>query len=148
MNYSNSHPSTFVSSIHDYETNGFTDIDFDKFAMSESDANELKRSLEERAKQSSDDFTTFEIVEFDTDDFDEKPGMTILEKSQVAQMYYNEYRSKNLVNGFEKLVATDGSLCMFVNSDYEPESDEIVVFKLDVRNAVTGCQLYKPRKEN
>jgi hypothetical protein len=148
MNYSNSHPSTFVSSIHDYETNGFTDIDFDKFAMSESDANELKRSLEERAKQSGDDFTTFEIVEFDTDNFDEETGMTKLEKSQVAQQYYDEHRSINLVNGYEKYVATDGSLCMYVNTDYEPENDDIIVFKLDIRRGSTTCQLYKPRKEN
>jgi len=34
---------------------------------------------------------------------------------------------------------------MFVNSDYEPENSEIVVFKLDTRHMQTGCQLYKPR---
>jgi hypothetical protein len=30
-------------------------------------------------------------------------------------------------------VATDGNDCMFVNSDYDPENEEICVFKLDTR---------------
>ena len=72
-------------------------------------------------------------------------GMTMLEKSQRAQSYYDLYKSKNLFSGFEKLVATDGITEMFVNSDYEPENSEIVVFKLDTRHMQTGCQLYKPR---
>ena len=71
--------------------------------------------------------------------------MTTLEKSQKAQDYYDLYKSKNLFSGFEKLVATDGITEMFVNSDYEPENSEIVVFKLDTRHMQTGCQLYKPR---
>ena len=74
-----------------------------------------------------------------------KNEMTILEKSQRAQNYYDLYRSKNLVSGFEKFVATDGITEMFVNSDYEPENAEIMVFKLDTRHMQTGCQLYKPR---
>lgn len=74
--------------------------------------------------------------------------MTILNKSQRAQYYYESYRSKNLYSGFEKFVATDGATEMFVNSDYEPENSEIVVFKLDTRNGQTGCQLYKPRKKD
>ena len=71
--------------------------------------------------------------------------MTTLEKSQKAQDYYDLYKSKNLFSGFEKLVATDGITEMFVNSDYEPENAEIMVFKLDTRHMQTGCQLYKPR---
>ncbi len=74
--------------------------------------------------------------------------MTILDKSQRAQSYYESYRSKSLHSGFEKFVATDGTTEMFVNSDYEPENSEIVVFKLDTRNGQTGCQLYKPRKKD
>ena len=68
--------------------------------------------------------------------------MTILDKSQRAQSYYESYRSKSLHSGFEKFVATDGTTEMFVNSDYEPENSEIVVFKLDTRNGQTGCQLF------
>ena len=71
--------------------------------------------------------------------------MTILEKSQIAKNYYDLYKSTNLISGFEKLVATDGIVTMFVNSDYEPENAEIVVFKVDTRHMQTGCQLYKPR---
>ena len=71
--------------------------------------------------------------------------MTTLEKSQRAQNYYDLYKSKSLFSGFEKFVATDGITEMFVNSDYEPENAEIMVFKLDTRHMQTGCQLYKPR---
>jgi len=71
--------------------------------------------------------------------------MTTLEKSQRAQNYYDLYKSKSLFSGFEKLVATDGITEMFVNSDYEPENAEIMIFKLDTRHMQTGCQLYKPR---
>lgn len=71
--------------------------------------------------------------------------MTILEKSEVAKNYYDSYKAKTLMSGFEKLVATDGKMTMFVNSDYEPENESICVFKLDTRQGITGCQLYKPR---
>ena len=71
--------------------------------------------------------------------------MTNLELSELAKGYYNDYKSSNIVSGFEKFVATDGVNVMFVNSDYEPENDNIAVFKLDTRHGVTGCQLYKPR---
>jgi len=37
---------------------------------------------------------------------------------------------------------------MFVNSDYEPENSEIVVFNLDTRNGQTGCHLYKPKNKS
>ena len=70
--------------------------------------------------------------------------MTILEKSEKAQQYYDSYKSKTLVSGFEKLVCTDGEKCMFVNSDYEPVGEE-VVYKCDTRNFITGVQLYKTR---
>lgn len=73
--------------------------------------------------------------------------MTILEKSKKATEFYDSYKAKTLWTGFEKFVATDGNDCMFVNSDYDPENDEICVFKLDTRNGKTGCQLYKPRKQ-
>ena len=68
--------------------------------------------------------------------------MTILEKSQVAQQYYATYRSKTVVSGFEMLVCTDGTRCMFVNDDYEPISDEIV-FMCDTRNCVSGIWIHK-----
>lgn len=70
--------------------------------------------------------------------------MTILEKSVVAQKYYDDYKSKTLVSGFDKFVCTDGNICMFVNSDYEPVGEELV-FKCDTRHFNTGIQLYKPR---
>ena len=70
--------------------------------------------------------------------------MTILEKSEKAQQYYDSYKSKTLVSGFEKFVCTDGQKCMFVNSDYEPVGEE-VVYKCDTRHFNTGVQLYKPR---
>ena len=63
----------------------------------------------------------------------------------MAQNYYDLYKSKTLISGFEKFVATDGITEMFVNSDYEPENAEIMIFKLDTRHMQTGCQLYKPR---
>ena len=69
--------------------------------------------------------------------------MTTLEKSQRAQNYYDLYKSKSLYSGFEKLVATDGITEMFVNSNYEPETPETMVYKLDTRHGQTGCQLYK-----
>ncbi len=72
--------------------------------------------------------------------------MTVLEKSEKARAYYEGYSSKTLVSGFEKFVCTDGNICMFVNSDYEPIGEE-VVFKCDTRRFNIGVQLYKPRNE-
>jgi len=71
-------------------------------------------------------------------------ALSQLQKAKIATDYYENYRSKTLVSGFEKVVVTDGYNTMFVNSDYEPKGEE-VVFKLDTRRGQTGCQLYKPR---
>lgn len=71
--------------------------------------------------------------------------MTTLEKSKKAIEFYELYRSRTLVSGFEKFVATDGNNCMFVSSEYEPENQDIKVFKLDTRNGNIGCQLHKPK---
>lgn len=73
--------------------------------------------------------------------------MSILKKSKVALDFYEGYRARNIVSGFEKFVLTDGESCLFVNSDYEPIPGE-VVFKMDTRNHTTGIQVYKPRPAN
>lgn len=71
--------------------------------------------------------------------------MKILQLSAVAQAYYEGLRAPNLCQGWEKYVATDGTTCMFVRSDYEPQPGEAVFF-LSVRNRKTSCQLYKANK--
>lgn len=71
--------------------------------------------------------------------------MNKLEKSEVAKTYYVNCCPKTLHTGFEKYVATDGEHTMFVNSDYEPENEEIIVFLLKTINGNVSCQLYKPR---
>lgn len=68
--------------------------------------------------------------------------MKILELSAIARQYYDGLRSKNLAQGWEKYVATDGEHCLFVKSDYQPEHGE-AVFYLVVRNFNTSIQLYK-----
>lgn len=71
--------------------------------------------------------------------------MTILEKSAKATAYYEGLRKKHVYSGFEKFVATDGVMCMFVTSAYEPENDDILVFYLSSYNKNTSCQLHKPK---
>jgi hypothetical protein len=68
--------------------------------------------------------------------------MKLLELSAIARQYYDGLRSRNLAQGWEKYVATDGTSCMFVKSDYEPEKGE-AVFYIVVRNHNTSVQLYK-----
>ena len=68
--------------------------------------------------------------------------MKLLQMSAVAKAYYEGLRAPGLVQGWEKYVATDGTVCMFVRSDYQPEPGEAVFF-LVVRNRQTSCQLYK-----
>jgi hypothetical protein len=68
--------------------------------------------------------------------------MKILELSAIARQYYDGLRSKNLAQGWEKYVATDGEHCLFVKSDYQTEPGE-AVFYLVVRNFNTSVQLYK-----
>lgn len=70
--------------------------------------------------------------------------MNLLQLSAVAQAYYESLRAPSVVQGWEKYVATDGKLCMFVHSDYEPEEGE-AVFSLVVRNRQVSCQFYKSR---
>ena len=72
--------------------------------------------------------------------------MTNLEKSEIARAYYDSCKGINLVNGFEKFVATDGVNAMFVNSDYEPETEDISVYRIDTRRGTTCVQFYKPRQ--
>ena len=75
--------------------------------------------------------------------------MTSLELSSVATAYYEKNRSATTYAGFERYVATNGVVSMFVNSDYEIEEDGIVVFKLvTVFKQSTSCQLYKPRNRD
>ena len=71
--------------------------------------------------------------------------MTMLEKSQVAKEYYAKCISRNAVSGFERYVATDGENSMFVNSDYEPETQDICVYKMRYLDNNTLCELYKPK---
>lgn len=68
--------------------------------------------------------------------------MTLLELSAIAREYYDGLRSRSMAQGWEKYVVTDGSSCMFVRSDYQPEPGE-AVFYLVVRNYNTSIQLYK-----
>jgi len=70
--------------------------------------------------------------------------MTILQLSKVATDYYVGLSPKTLHSGFEKYVCTDGQICMFVNSDYEPLPGEYV-FHCQTRNKNVSVQLYKPR---
>lgn len=69
-------------------------------------------------------------------------NMTLLELSKIAQAYYEGLKAPSLVQGWEKYVATDGTQCMFVHSDYEPLQGE-AVFYFCVRNRNVMCQLYK-----
>lgn len=68
--------------------------------------------------------------------------MKLLELSRHAQAYYERLRSRNLAQGWEKYVVTDGTSCMFVKSDYEPEKGE-AVFYIVVRNYNISVQLHK-----
>lgn len=68
--------------------------------------------------------------------------MTILELSERAQNYYESLMSPGLLQGWEKLVATDGNLCCFVHSDYKPNPGEAVFF-FCVKNKRVFCELKK-----
>ena len=48
--------------------------------------------------------------------------MNLLELAKVAQTYYEKLKAPSLAQGWEKYVATDGTTCMFVKSDYEPSN--------------------------
>lgn len=69
--------------------------------------------------------------------------MTVLEKSAVAQKYYESTRSKTLAQGGERFVATDGTSCVVVDKDYVPENEEILVFRLCTSNFNVQCELLK-----
>lgn len=72
--------------------------------------------------------------------------MNLLQLSAVAQEYYEGLRAPSLAQGWEKYVATDGTTCMFVHSDYNPQPDEAVFF-ISTRNRKTSCQLYKSKEK-
>ena len=71
--------------------------------------------------------------------------MTILEKSNVAIDYYKQFVGNSVVCGFEKLIATDGTNCIFVDDDYNPENTDIVVFRLSMLNRSCKCEIYNPK---
>lgn len=66
--------------------------------------------------------------------------MRILELSKIAQAYYESLMAPGLLQGWEKLVATDGCQCCFVHSDYRPNPGE-AVFYLCVKNKCVLCEL-------
>ena len=68
--------------------------------------------------------------------------MNLLQLSSVAQAYYERLKAPSLAQGWDKYVATNGTTCMFVHSDHEPQPGEAVFF-LSTRNFNTMCQLYK-----
>lgn len=68
--------------------------------------------------------------------------MNLLQLSAVAQAYYEGLKAPSLAQGWEKYVATNGTTCMFVHSDYNPQPGEAVFF-LSTRNRQISCQLYK-----
>jgi hypothetical protein len=68
--------------------------------------------------------------------------LNILQLSAIAQDYYENLRSRSMLHGWDKYVATDGEHCMFVHSDYEPRRNEAVFF-LTTRNKFTSVQLHK-----
>lgn len=77
---------------------------------------------------------------------------TILELSTIAREYYDDYRSKQIQSGFAMQICTDGVNTMFVDSDYNPQTPEEVVFMCDVRQGAdarsgytrgTGVHLFK-----
>lgn len=72
--------------------------------------------------------------------------MNLLELSSVAQAYYEGLRAPSLAQGWEKYVATNGTTCMFVKSDYQPQPGE-AVFYLVTRNRKILCQLYKSAEQ-
>lgn len=68
--------------------------------------------------------------------------MNEIELAKTAQAYYEGLRAKSLAQGWEKYVATNGTTCMFVHSDYQPQVGEAVFF-ISTRNRNTSVQLYK-----
>lgn len=76
---------------------------------------------------------------------DKVPMPNILKLSAVAQDYYENLRSRSMLHGWDKYVATDGEHCMFVHSDYEPRRNEAVFF-ITTRNRSTSVQLHKPKQ--
>ena len=68
--------------------------------------------------------------------------MNLLRLSSTAQAYYEGLRAPSLVQGWEKYVVTDGTQCMIVRSDYQPEPGA-AVFYIVTRNGKTSVQPYK-----
>lgn len=68
--------------------------------------------------------------------------MNTLELASVAKNYYDGLRAKSVFHGWEKFVVTNGSECMFVHSDYEPEPGE-AMFYLCMRSGNIMCELKK-----
>lgn len=68
--------------------------------------------------------------------------MNILKLSAIAKAYYESLKTPSMPQGWEKYVVTDGTNCLFVKTDYQPQPGE-AVFYLVVRNRHTLCQLYK-----
>ena len=76
---------------------------------------------------------------------------TLFELAEIATRYYDDYRSKQIISGFERCIATDGLHSMFVRPNYIPQQADEVVFYCsvrrgcDARNEVhgTGTMLYR-----
>jgi len=69
-----------------------------------------------------------------------KATKNVFECKKLVTDYYESIRSKTIVSGFIKYIATDGTECLIVNND--PSGwNEGYLFKCETRNEVTSCEL-------
>lgn len=82
---------------------------------------------------------------------------TMLELSCIARKYYDDYRSRQIQSGFAMYICTNGIDTMFVDSMYDPQTPDEVVFMCDVRQGAnardgytrgTGVHLFKTNFDN
>lgn len=71
--------------------------------------------------------------------------MNALLFAQVAKDHFEAIAPKNIVNGYEKFVVTDGVNCLIVRSDYRPKAGEIV-FHCSIKNGIPCAELYRTGK--
>ncbi len=72
--------------------------------------------------------------------------MDAIQFSKIAKDHFESIMPKNISNGWEKFVTTDGLDCLIVRSDYRPKPGEIV-FHCSIRNGIASAELYRTGKQ-
>lgn len=64
----------------------------------------------------------------------------------TAKDFFESFMPRNVVHGYEKYIACDGTNCVVVRSDFRPQPGQMV-FLCSIKNGLAVAELYRQGKQ-